>query len=441
MKRSILFFVLLTFVLLNSISAQRQKIYIANIEGEIDLGIAPYVKRVVEEAGKNGADAIIFKINTFGGRLDAATQIKDAILNSKVKTIAFIDKRAISAGALIALSCEKIVMVPGASIGASTVVDQSGQKQSEKYQSYMRSEMRATAEKNNRRTDIAQGMVDETISVADLKDDSTKLITLTAEEALKYKMADTVLTSIQETKKYFGLDRAEEITIHSNWAESFVRFLNNPIVSSLLIMVGLLGIFTEIKMGVWGLPGTIAVIALVLFFGSGYILQLASVIEIVIFIVGVILLLIEIFIIPGFGIVGVLGIIMMISGLFLGLIGDFALTDRSLISVAIIQLAAVFVGTGIFIYLLSKILPKSNIWNRLILQEHSPGKSGYTAKPIFDHLIGVEGIALTDLRPAGSAIINDQRIDVVTEGDYISHNSVIVVKAVEGSKIVVGIKK
>ena len=150
---------------------------------------------------------------------------------------------------------------------------------------------------------------------------------------------------------------------------------------------------------------------------------------------------IEIFIIPGFGIVGVLGIIMMISGLFLGLIGDFALTDRSLISVAIIQLAAVFVGTGIFIYLLSKILPKSNIWNRLILQEHSPGKSGYTAKPIFDHLIGVEGIALTDLRPAGSAIINDQRIDVVTEGDYISHNSVIVVKAVEGSKIVVGIKK
>ena len=441
MKRSILFFALLTLALFTDVSAQRQKIYVGNIEGEIDLGIAPYVKRVVEEAEKNGANAIIFKINTFGGRVDAATQIKDAILNSSIQTIAFIDKRAISAGALIALSCEKIVMVPGVSMGASTVVDQAGQKQSEKYQSYMRSEMRATAEKNNRRTDIAQGMVDETISVTDLQDDSTKLITLTAEEALKYKMADTVLTNLDDVKKVFGYDKAEVLTISSNWAESFVRFLNNPIVSSLLIMVGLLGIFTEIKMGVWGLPGTIAVIALVLFFGSSYILQLASVIEIVIFIIGVILLLIEIFLIPGFGVVGILGIILMISGLFLGLIGDFEITDQSLISVAIIQLAAVFVGTGVFIYLLSKILPKTNIWNRLILQEHVPGKSGYTAKPIFDHLIGVEGIALTDLRPAGSAIINEQRIDVVTEGDYISHDSKIVVRAVEGSKIVVGIKK
>lgn len=441
MKRSFFFFVLLSFIILTKISAQKQKIYIGNIEGEIDLGIAPYVKRVVVEAEKNGAKAIIFKINTFGGRVDAATQIKDAILNCSIRTIAFIDKRAISAGALIALSCEKIVMVPGASMGASTVVDQEGKKQSEKYQSYMRSEMRATAEKNNRRTDIAQGMVDESISVYDLKDDSTKLITLTAEEALKYKMADTVLTNIEDVKKVFGYDKAQELTIDSNWAENIVRFLNNPIISSLLIMVGLLGIFTEIKMGVWGLPGTIAVIALALFFGSGYILEIASVIEIIIFIIGVLLLLIEIFLIPGFGVAGILGIILMISGLFLGLIGDFEMTDRSLISVAIIQLAAVFVGTGIFIYLLSKILPKTNIWNRLILQEHSPGKSGYTAKPIFDHLIGVEGIALTDLRPAGSAIINDQRIDVVTEGDFISHNSSIIVKAVEGSKIVVGLKK
>jgi membrane-bound serine protease (ClpP class) len=441
LKRSILFFVLLTFALLNSLSAQRQKIYIGNIEGEIDLGLAPYVKRVIEEAEKNGANAIIFKINTFGGRVDAATQIKDALLNSKVRTIAFIDKRAISAGALIALSCEKIVMVPGASMGASTVVDQSGQKQSEKYQSYMRSEMRATAEKNNRRTDIAQGMVDETISVPDLKDDSTKLITLTSEEALKYKMADTVLTSIQETKKYFGLDKAEEITISSNWAEDFVRFLNNPIISSLLIMIGMLGIFTEIKTPGWGLPGTAGLIALALFFGSSYILDLASVIEIVIFIIGVILLLLEIFVIPGFGILGVLGILFMIAGLFFGLVSDFGMTDYSILSVAITQLAAVFVVSAIFIFILPKFLPKSAIWNRLILQDNIASKSGYAARQSFEHLVGTEGIALTDLRPAGSAIINDQRIDVVTEGDYISHNSAIIVKAVEGSKIVVGIKK
>ena len=436
-----LLFLFISFSLFTNILAQHFKVYIADIEGEIDLGLAPYVTRVVDEATKNDAKAIIFRINTFGGRVDAATQIKDAILNSKVKTIAFIDKRAISAGALIALSCEKIVMVPGASIGASTVVDQSGQKQSEKYQSYMRSEMRATAEKNGRRTDIAQGMVDESIVVADLNDDDKKLITLTSEEAVKYKMADTVLTSMDAAKKAFGLENSEEVNVTPNWAEKFVAFLNNPIISSLLILIGMLGIFTEIKMGVWGLPGTVAVIALALFFGSGYILQLASAIEIVIFILGVVLLLLEIFVIPGFGIVGILGIILMIAGLFSGLVPDFGMTDYSTLSVAIVQLASVFVLSAIFIFLLSKFLPKSTIWNRLILQDNIASKSGYATRPSFDHLIGAEGTALTTLRPAGTAMINGERIDVVTEGDYINHDSEIIVKAVEGSKVVVGIKK
>ncbi len=440
MKKRLLF-LFVCFSFFANILAQQSKVYQGNIEGEIDLGLAPYVKRVVDEAEKNNAAAIIFRINTFGGRVDAATQIKDAILNSKVKTIAFIDKRAISAGALIALSCEKIVMVPGASIGASTVVDQSGQKQSEKYQSYMRSEMRATAEKNGRRTDIAQGMVDETVVVADLNDDDKKLITLTSEEAVKFKIADTVLTSIAEVKKAFGLEKAEDVIVTSNWAEKFVAFLNNPIISSLLILIGMLGIFTEIKMGVWGLPGTIAVIALALFFGSGYILQLASAFEIVIFIIGVALLLLEIFVIPGFGIFGILGILLMIAGLFFGLVSDFGMTDYSTLSVAIVQLASVFVLAAIFIFLLSKILPKSAIWNKLILQDNIAIKSGYATRPSFEHLVGTEGKAITDLRPAGAALINEKRVDVVTEGNYISHGSEIVVKFVEGSKVVVDLKK
>lgn len=438
MKR--LLFILISLYFISNLSAQNLLVYRADIEGDIDLGLVPFVKRVVNEAAKANAAAIIFRINTFGGRVDAATQIKDAILNSKVRTIAFIDKRAISAGALIALSCEKIVMVPGASIGATTVVDQTGEKQSEKYQSYMRSEMRATAEKNGRRTDIAQGMVDETIVVQDLNDDDKKLITLTSEEAVKFKMADTVLTNISDVKKYFDLENAKEIYLTSNWAEDFVRFLNNPIISSMLILIGMLGIFTEIKMGVWGFPGTIAVIALALFFGSGYILELASVIEIVIFIIGVILLLLEIFVIPGFGIFGILGILFMIGGLFLGLVSDFGMSDYSILSIAITQLAAVFVLTAIFIFILSKLLPKSAIWNRLILQDNIAIKSGYATRPSFEHLVGAEGIAITTLRPAGSAMIDGIRVDVVTEGDYIDHDSKIIVKAVEGSKVVVGMK-
>jgi len=195
--KKIFFCGFLIFFLNLLIFSQSKKVYYAEIDGEIDLGMAPYVSRVVNEANEENVDAIIFKINTFGGRVDAATQIKDAILSSKAVTIAFINNRAISAGALIALSCAKIAMVPGSSIGAATVVDETGQKVGEKYQSYMRSEMRSTAEKNGRRTDIAQGIVDERIVVEGLVD-STQLITLTTEEALKYKIADTVVTNIDE---------------------------------------------------------------------------------------------------------------------------------------------------------------------------------------------------------------------------------------------------
>ncbi len=438
--KKLLLLLLFTFILIQSSFAQSGSVYITNLEGDIDLGLAPYVRRVVSEAEKSSALAIIIRINTFGGRVDAATQIKDAILNSKIKTIAFIDKRAISAGALIALSCEKIVMVPGASMGATSVVDQAGQKQSEKYQSYMRSEMRSTAEKNGRRTDIAQGMVDESIVVKDLQDDSTKLITLTSQEALKYKMADTVLTSIEEVKKAFGLEKAEEIRLESNWAEDIVRFISNPLVSSILIMIGFIGLFTEIKTPGWGFPGTAGLIALALFFGTGYILELASIWEILLFIIGVSLLLVEIFVIPGFGIIGLIGIILMVIGLFFGLISDLEIVDASSISLAVVQVAGSFVASAFFIFMLWKILPKTTVWNKLVLQENIASKSGYAAKTTFEHLVGAEGKALTDLRPAGTAIINGKRIDVVTEGDFIQHDTEIVVTATEGSKVVVGKK-
>lgn len=429
--------IIIFFISIASIYSQNPKVYLGNIEGDIDLGLAPYVKRVVAEAEKDLADAIIFRINTFGGRVDAATQIKDAIIDSKVLTIAFIDKRAISAGALISLSCEKIVMVPGASIGATTVVDQQGGKQAEKYQSYMRSEMRATAERMGRRTDIAEGMVDERVVVEGLVD-STQLITLTSKEAVKYGMADTILISIEQVLANFDLEGADIIELDVDWAEKIVRFISNPIITGLLIMIGMVGIFTEVKTPGWGLPGTAGVIALALFFGANYILELASVIEIVLFIVGVVLLLVEIFVVPGFGIFGILGIIFMVAGLFLGLIADFPLIVWEDISFAIIQLALSFVATFVLIFLLSKILPKTNMWNRLILIRNLDEKSGYTtSRPDFGHLIGITGVAMTDLRPSGTIVIDEKRYDVVTGGEFLAHGTKVKVVEVEGSKVVV----
>ncbi|MBK7107287.1 MAG: nodulation protein NfeD [Ignavibacteriae bacterium] len=437
MKR--ILFILFVLAVLAIENQAQKKVYVAEIDGTIDLGLAPFVKRVVDEAEKNSASAIVFKINTFGGRVDAATQIKDAIINSKVKTIAFIDKRAISAGALISLSCEKIIMVPGASIGATTVVDEGGTKQSEKAQSYMRAEMRSTAEKTGRRTDIAEGMVDERVVVQELNDDSTKLITLTSEEALKYGIADSVLDDMDEVLESMNLENAEVINLKSNWAEDFIRFLNNPIMTSILLMIAMVGLFTEIKTPGWGLPGTAALIALALFFGSGYILELASIIEIIIFIVGLVLLLIEIFVIPGFGITGIIGIILMFGSLFLGLISDFPLLDWGIISLAIIQFAATLLLTIFVIFSILKFLPKSEMWGNLILNKNIDEKSGYAADIRVKDLVGKNGIALTDLRPSGIALIENKRVDVVTSGNYISKDTKITVISEEGSKVVVEI--
>ena len=187
--KSVLIFLFLSIFLFPQ---TKQTVLYAHIDGEIDLGKAPFVRRAISSAESAHASAIVFEIYTFGGRDDAATQIKDAILESRSPTVAFINKRAVSAGALISLACQTIIMSPGSIIGASTVVDEEGKKQSEKYQSYMRSEMRSTAEKNGRRGDLAEAMVDERVVIPGI-DDSTKLLSLTYQEAESFGICDTIL--------------------------------------------------------------------------------------------------------------------------------------------------------------------------------------------------------------------------------------------------------
>jgi membrane-bound serine protease (ClpP class) len=251
-------------------------------------------------------------------------------------------------------------------------------------------------------------------------------------------MADTILASVNQVLANYNLENADIIELDIHWAEGFIRFISNPIITGLLIMIGMVGIFTEVKSPGWGLPGTAGVIALALFFGSGYILELASVIEIILFIAGVILLLVEVFVVPGFGVFGILGIIFMVAGLFLGLIADFPLVDWDDISFAIIQLALSFVATFVLIYILSKILPKTNVWNRLILMKNLEEKSGYTTSdPDFSHLVGETGVAMTDLRPSGTIVINEKRYDVVTGGEFLDNGTEVKVVEVEGSKVVV----
>ncbi len=430
---------LLVFIFCSSLIAQQSKVYIGYIEGDIDLGLSPYISRVISEAEKNNADAIIFKINTFGGRVDAATQIKDAILSSKIKTVAFINNRAISAGALIALSCQSIVMAPGSNMGAATVVDQTGEKVAEKYQSYMRSEMRSTAERNKRNAKIAEAMVDERIVIPGLVD-STTLVTLTTEEALKYKMADTSLSTINQVLEYIGLKDAELVKVTTNWAEDVVRFLNNPIISSILIMIGFFGLMAEVKTPGWGLPGTAGLIALTLFFGSSYILQLASLVEILMFIGGVILLLTEIFVIPGFGIAGISGIVLIFLSIFLSLIGSEPFITSETISMAIIQLAFAIIAALALIFLLAKYLPKSSIFNKLVLSDSEKSEEGFVSVSEEPELLGKTGVAITILRPVGIAEIEGKRVEVVSDGEFIQPGTEIKVIKVEGMRVLVSSK-
>lgn len=435
--KKIFIVLLLLFLFSDFYFAQSNKVYVAHIETDINLGLAPYLTRVINEAEKAQAKAIIFKVNTLGGRVDAAIQIKDAILSTNILTIAFVNHRAISAGALITLSCDKIVMVTGGSIGAATVVDQAGKKVGEKYQSFMRSEMRAIAEKNGRRVDIAQGMVDEKIVVEGLVD-STQLITLTTNEALKYGIADTSLSDMESILSAFNLENADLIDSDSNWAEDVVKFLNNGIVSSILIMIGFFGLFAEVKTPGWGVPGTAGIIALVLFFGSSYILALASIIDILLFAIGLILVFLEIFVIPGFGIAGISGIIMIIVSLFLALTGtNLPYVDTSIISVAIIQLSSALAGALILIFILAKFLPKTSTFSRLILVDSEKNKKGFVSANKISKIVGKKGVALTTLRPSGIAEIDGKRVDVVSEGTYIEKGEKVVVLSSEGFKVVV----
>ncbi len=412
------------------------QIYHIEISGTIDLGLPPYIERVINEAKENNARAVLLEVNTFGGRVDAATQIKDLLLNSPVETIAYVNKRAISAGALITLSCKTIGMAPGSSMGAATVVNQSGEKAPEKAISYFRAEMGATAEKYGRNRKIAEGMVDEDVVVEGLSEKG-KLITLTTEDALKWGMADYEAPTLTAFLDSLGLQNEPLIYTKISLAEKLVRFLTGPIVSSMLITLGLLGLFFEIKSPGWGVPGTLGLLFLALFFGSHYLINLASSLEIILFFVGVVLLLLEIFVIPGFGIAGVAGIVAIFASLYMSLIGKLEHITGAELGGAAVQLGAAIILTVVGGGFIIKYGPRTGIWRKISLEPEETREEGYVAQKDYSAYVGREGIAVSPLRPAGVGLFNSERLDVVTEGEFIEKDTPIRIIRVEGYRLVV----
>src|SRR5210317_34677 len=355
-----------------------KKVYVIPIQDVIDLGIPGLVSRGIDLAEENNAKLIIFDIDTFGGRVDAATQIKDSIASTNIETIAFINRRAISAGSLISLSCDKIYMTEGATIGATSVVDMSGSKQSEKSQSYMREEMAATAEKSGKNPEIARGMVDEelsfeflivegdTLTVTDIEGRKEgKLITLTTELALKYGIADGKSESVEELLKSLNIEDYQITIVDENWSENVVRILTNPTVSSLLTTFGTIGVISELYSAGWGIGGTIGIICLTLALGAGYLTQLASATDLLIVFFGLAMLFVEFVAIPGFGLFGITGIVVLFYGLYLLLIPDIPVGPE-VYSEALDGFSwAVVVGIFGIIFLL-RIIGKSAFFQKLV---------------------------------------------------------------------------
>ena len=412
-----------------------RRVYRVPVQGTIELGLAPFVERSVKEARDAGAAAVVLELETPGGRVDAAERIANAVGDSEIPVYAFINRHAYSAGALIALATERVYMRPGSVIGAATPVVGSGEKAPEKIVSAMRSQMRALAEARELDPRIAEAMVDEDIEIDGVVEEG-KLLTLTTEEAVALGYA-------REVEDWDGLLAELDLSgspvtaMRVNWAERIVRFLSNPIVAPFLLSLGFLGLIAEIKSPGLGLAGAAGLLSLALFFGSHMILGLAGIEDLILFGAGVILIGVEIFIIPGFGLFGILGGVGVLAGVYLSLLGGIP-------TVPDFAQAGAILSTSLLIILLTtwallRHLPQSNRLTRsgVFLLTKGDRKEGWASAVRRLDLVGREGVALTDLRPSGTVLIGEERVDAVSESEWIEDGTAVKVVSSEGYRHVV----
>ena len=408
--------------------------------------IAKHAKKktelAIKEATIQKADLILLRLNTFGGELEAADQIRTMLLKVEIPIYVFIDVNAASAGALISIACDSIYMSPGASIGAASVVNQEGEVMPDKYQSYMRSLMRSTAEKQGRNPDIAQAMVDPDVYIENIID-SGKVLTFTTAEAIQYGFCEAQVTSKEDAIKASGISNYTIIEQKLTWIEKIIMFLINPAVSGILIMIIIGGIYFELQTPGIGFPLIAAVTAALLFFAPHYLGGLAEHWEILLFIVGLILLVVEIFVIPGFGVFGIIGIVLIVASLVLAMIFNinfnFSFTPSGVIFQKImLVLVSLTVGFGLSIWLGRKLILANTRFGSIALKTELSKEDGYISQGEgYFHLVGKEGIAETILRPAGKIQIDGNQYDAVAIYGIIEKDTPIKVLKFENSQLVV----
>ena len=440
---------LIAVLLLIYPSINAQSVVHVPIQGTIDMGLPNYIQRAITMAEADSAEFIIFDIDTFGGRVDAATKIKDAILSSNITTIAFINRRAISAGALISLSCDSIFMTSGATIGAATAVDAEGEKASEKVISYMREEMAASAEANGRSREIAQAMVDEemeidfilsvykdTLSGSQIEGfNKGKLITLSTDLAIKLGIADNEVESFSLLLEYLNIAENNVIEVKETWSELLVRFLTNPSFAPILMSLGMIGVFFEIKSPGFGVPGGLGLLCLSLFFGSHLLVGLANSTEMLILSGGLLMILLEVLVIPGFGVAGISGFLMIAYSFFTMLIGDYPLPEDFNIAIRSMSYSFVLmIALGILSF---KALTRSDYYKKFIPVEGQSSAEGYSVSRGYGNLIGQIGQCVTILRPSGRVEINGKVYQAISAGEFVEVGETILVSGTEENQIIV----
>lgn len=398
-----------------------------------------YVQKGFEEAKEKKADAILIHMNTYGGEVVYADSIRTKILNSELPVYVFIDNNAASAGALISIACDKIFMRPGGSMGAATVVNQTGEQMPDKYQSYMRATMRATAEAQGKDTLIngsdttyrwkrdpliAEAMVDERTVVPNLID-SGKTLTFTSLEAQKYGYCEGLADNVDEViTKHLQLSDYELITFQPTTMDNIRGFLMSSVIQGILIMLIIGGIYFELQTPGIGFPLAVSITAALLYFAPLYLEGMAANWEIIVFVIGLLLIAIEIFVIPGFGIAGISGIVLVVAGLTLSLLENvdfnFDGVETGGVGKALMTvILGVGFGFALVLYLSSRIGSKG-IFRNIALNTNLENSEGYVSVELkLKELIGQEGIAQSDLRPSGKIKINGQLFDAVSEGDFI----------------------
>lgn len=407
-------------------------VYVFPIREDIMPSVARLTHNCLEEARGMDADLIVINMNTYGGLVDAADSVRTMLLNCEIPVYTFVNNQAASAGALIAIATDRIYMRPGASIGAATVVNQEGTAMPDKYQSFMRSMMRSTAEAHGkvpvvdakgdttmvwkRDPQIAQAMVDPTIPVAALPD-TTKVLTFTPEEAVEWSYCEGIVSSIPELLAAAGVEDYEIVEYTTTWLDKLLGILTNPALQGIFIMLIIGGIYFELQTPGIGFPLVVAILGAVLYFAPLYVEGMIKHWEIIVFIVGIILILIEVFATPGFGVLGILGIVATLTGLIFALIDTDLLryvpTGELPVSIIVkpvmIVLSAVALGAVLSIWLGNRFLKgRSQLRNKLVLAMDMTSEDGYVARDTDRGLVGREGITTIPLRPTGKVSVGGQ---------------------------------